>query len=247
MEDVKASTREVTTFDQEKEKQEFFRNLVLGLIPGGSALWNLAHGNYKDAAADIIFDIVLYATTAGLGKVGSGAARAGSSRFGKYLTAGKSTAGVGNLFRSTTNGREGLLSKSRQWFGRLTGASDSVDLLKLSNRHDIAIGTYKPVNGAPISNVAAKFDEATGRWLPYDVTKNKVYGNPLENFTPETARYFEDSVGTADDVADGVGEVVRRRKKPITWKKAWPMITHYTWGAKSRILRCSAMVFLLCG
>ena len=213
MEDVKASTREVTTFDQEKEKQEFFRNLVLGLIPGGSALWNLAHGNYKDAAADIIFDIVLYATTAGLGKAGSGAARAGSSRFGKYLTAGKSTAGVGNLFRSTTNGGEGLLSKSRQWFGRLTGASDSVDLLKLSNRHDIAIGTYKPVNGAPISNVAAKFDEATGRWLPYDVTKNKVYGNPLENFTPETARYFEDSVGTADDVADGVGEVVRRRKK----------------------------------
>lgn len=218
MEDVKASLSEVTTFDQEEEKRTFMRNLVLGFIPGGSAIWNLAHGNYKDAAADIIFDVVMYATTAGLGK-GAGAAkgiRAGKGlpalpkRFAASLTASNFGLGLEGAFRSTAYGGKKLISTGRQWFAKLRGSSDDINLLKLANKPDIAVGTYAPANGSQASKISAQFDEATGKWVPYDVALNKRYGKPLENFTPETARYFDGAAGVADDA----GGVVRRIKKP---------------------------------
>ena len=218
MEDVKASLSEVTTFDKEEEKRTFMRNLVLGLIPGGSALWNLAHGNYKDAAADVIFDVVMYVTTAGLGKgagavkgarVGNGL-RATPKRFAASLTASNFGLGWEGAFKSTANGGKKLLSSGQQWFGKLRGSSDSVNLLKLPNRPDIAVGTYTPVNSSQAAKISAQFDEAMGKWVPYDLVRNKRYGKPLENFMPETARYFEGAAAIADDASG----VVRRIRTP---------------------------------
>lgn len=91
----------------------------------------------------------------------------------------------------------------------LTHSVDDVDLLKATNRSDVAVGTHTPSGSVRPVSVHAKFDEATGEWLPYDVGKNKVYGRPLENFTPETARYFDDALGVEEEFG-----VVLRRKKP---------------------------------
>ncbi|MFP3693260.1 hypothetical protein, partial [Burkholderia sp. SIMBA_048] len=82
-----------TTFDEEENTRTLFRSFLLAPIPGGSAIYNLANGNYKDAAADAIFDVVMYATTAGFGKAGGavkGLNRAKlPKRFGASLVAGK--------------------------------------------------------------------------------------------------------------------------------------------------------------
>ena len=74
------------------------------------------------------------------------------------------------------------------------------------------MGTYRAGNSQQVSTIAAQFDEASGKWIPYDTLHNGRYGKPLgaEEFIPETARYIDDTAGVVDDV----GEVVVRRKKP---------------------------------
>ncbi|MGY2409839.1 hypothetical protein [Pseudomonas pergaminensis] len=212
---IKASLGEETTFDEEENTRTLFRSFLLAPIPGGSAIYNLANGNYKDAAADAIFDVVMYATTAGFGKAGGavkGLNRAKlPKRFGASLVAGKFWQGLSGGGRFARAGRK-LFSNDRQWFGKLTGTSDSVNVAKLSNQPDIAVGTYRAGNSQQVSNIAAQFDEASGKWIPYDTLHNGRYGKPLgaEEFIPETARYIDDTAGVVDDV----GEVVVRRKKP---------------------------------
>ncbi|WP_338509191.1 hypothetical protein [Pseudomonas poae] len=209
--DVKDSTLAVTTFDQEDESNAFTRNLILGVIPGASAIYNLANGNYKDAAADIIFDVVMCFTTAGLGKAGGAVkgGRGGSKKFKKVSVASKQLKRVDDLVRQGVVRGQQLTHTQLKQLENLTHSVDDVDLLKATNRSDVAVGTHTPSGSVRPVSVHAKFDEATGEWLPYDVGKNKVYGRPLENFTPETARYFDDALGVEEEFG-----VVLRRKKP---------------------------------
>ncbi|WP_146118137.1 hypothetical protein ABVN22_18545 [Pseudomonas poae] len=221
MADLKASLGEATTFDKEEAQRTFARNMILGLIPGGSAIWNLAQGNYLEAGADVIFDLVTYATTKGLGKGFAGIKGVKSvkelpKRSGLSLTASALTRGLQKGVGSSVRKGKALLSNGPEWVGKLTGSSDSANLVKLSNQPDIAVGTYKASDSSPVTTVVAKFDETTSKWLPYDTVKNKPYGKPLENFTPETARYFEGALGAADEF----GVVVRRRPKPNHLEKS---------------------------
>lgn len=177
---LKDSTRETTTFDKEAEKTEFMRNLVLGVIPGGAALWNLANGRYIEAAGDVIFDVVMYATTAGFGKAGGAAkgVRAVRRPFGKSL--------ANNLRKEVASSAARLHDFTP---GLRTNAQPAAQLNKqqlraVSRRADLVEGTVRTRDGVEGYKTLAKFDHATGTLYAFDLKKNRMYGPPLNSFEP---------------------------------------------------------------
>lgn len=192
---LKESTREATTFDKEDERNAFMRNLVLGFIPGASALWNLAHGNYKDAAADVVFDVVMYVTTAGLGK-GAGALK-GSKNLRKPFG--------GALLKGVGQGAESGAQAGRSIFGKFSSGIRSriqghveqsgvrlnpKQARVVAERTDLFEGTAKAADGTYQPTIA-KYQRSVERWYPYDPVTDKHFGKPLVDFKPSTSTHLD--------------------------------------------------------
>ncbi|WPO00808.1 hypothetical protein [Pseudomonas sp. MUP55] len=194
MGDLKDSTREVTTFDKEEEVKALMRGVVLGLIPGGSAIWNLAHGNFAEAAADVIFDVVMSTATSELGK-GTGAAkglRAVRKPFGSGLLRG-----FGKLTGAGAEGGASILAGLRQKIRSPGVAKFKQSGVHLNQRQarlvderiDLFEGTAKTSDGPGYYQTIALNHK--GRWYAYDPVTDKPFGKPLADFKATTKTHLD--------------------------------------------------------
>ncbi|WP_248750055.1 hypothetical protein [Pseudomonas sp. MWU15-20650] len=169
-----SATGHTTRFSEEDQDFEHSKELLLGSIPGVNLVRNVVKGDWLAVAADLIFDGVMYATTAGLG---------GGFKGVKTLRA--ATKRTRQTFGNRLFNRSRALTSSTPTtdFDRLLrGRTGRNDLSKFATRPDVAEGTYRK-NGATFS-VSAKLDKKTGKIHAFDPVKNRTYGKPLENFTP---------------------------------------------------------------
>lgn len=173
---VKASGY-TTRFDEEDEEFETNRETLLASMVVVNPIRNVINGNWLALASDIIFDGVMYVTTAGLGKVAGTAARPLSSAlkqsgksFGRRLFK-QAPVHPSNRFNANFN----KLSPIK------TGQYD--DLSNLARKTDIAQGTYK--RGLTEFSTPARFDGTIRKWHPVDPKTHKAYGKPLESFKPQ--------------------------------------------------------------
>lgn len=210
LDDVRESTLAVTTFDEEKAQAHADFQRIIGFFPGVSMIRNLVNGDYVAAAGDIIFDVVMTATTAGIGRAGGGAlkgvakdtvqAAAKSSitpvrkMFGQSLLMGfadgaKTGAKAGSklLTDAVRRVRTGFSGKTTQSGVRLTPQQANV----VSQRSDLFEGTAKAAGAGGYYPTIAKFDSGSGRWFAYNPATNKSFGRPLADFKPTTTTHLD--------------------------------------------------------
>ncbi|WP_460136016.1 YopT-type cysteine protease domain-containing protein [Pseudomonas sp. S1_E04] len=201
MGEVEASTVETTTFDDEERQKAFMRNLILGFVPGASAVWNLANGNYLDAAGDAIFDVVMYATTAGLGKAGTGVAKGTrSSKAGVPKPFGRSfLKGIGQGARPGTQAGSSFLEnlsggiRSRV-IGRVKQSGVQLNRQQarlVAERTDLFEGTAKASGSNTYYQTIARYNPGNRKWYAYNPATNKPYGKPLVDFKPSSSTHLE--------------------------------------------------------
>ncbi|WP_455825237.1 hypothetical protein [Pseudomonas graminis] len=167
----------VTTFAEEEVGQKVLRDLILGVIPGASAVYNLVNGNYKDAAADVIFDLVMFATTAGLGKSLSAAkgARTAPRPIGNALLKGLKN----NKVSPPTAIPKTVLTKplppSAHFNQHQTHAAyQRSDVVQCSVRGSDEVASY---------TTPAKYDGA-GHLVAFNPRTRRLFGRPLKNVQP---------------------------------------------------------------
>nr|WP_315412772.1 hypothetical protein [uncultured Pseudomonas sp.] len=171
-----------------KSGQEF----LLGLIPFKNAIESAIKGDAAESIMLFIMDGMSFIApgvkAAGiLGKVGtSGAVKAISIAKiagGAVLAAANPAGGMDDLVRLIGNGGQKLVSTGLQGLSRLTGTAQSVDLIKLAQRADIAEVAVKSADGVSQYRTLAKVDNRTGKVFRYSAKADKVYGRPLEGFS----------------------------------------------------------------
>lgn len=190
------ASKAVTTFDEEQARKKMAEELWLGVIPFASATRHVINGNYLDAAGDLIFDGVMYATSLGLGK-GTGAVKGlpkPKRLFGKTLLAGKlPTSTLARAARAP-------IAEAGQWIshpisrvveGLRPSSRRTVDLLEMSRRPDIAQGTYKIIGSETPLKTTALYDDATRKWFAYDIHTQQRSGLPLHDFSPQSSRAID--------------------------------------------------------
>ncbi|MDQ0703555.1 hypothetical protein QF043_002347 [Pseudomonas sp. W3I7] len=204
--DLKALTEaahHTTRFDDEDDEHKRNTDLLFSPLPFVNGIRRLAEGNWKEATVELVFDGVMFLAGGGLLKRLRGLpslpaqlrrARSFGSPFFKRIR---------NITSYTPS------PQVKNWLSNKTG---KYELSKFASRPDIAQGTYK--HGTATLSTPAQLDAETGKWYAFDPVNDKRIGKPLNDFKPETARYFDNTLNKADDVADATSGVVRRRKKP---------------------------------
>lgn len=192
LEELVAATRHITQFDKEDDEFEKNQELLLGSIPFVSLARNAIKGDWLAVASELIFDGVMYATTAGFGK----AARSVKPLGSLAKTAGKP---VGKkLFEQVA------ASTSESVANRLNtlrpGRTGSYNFPKTARRPDIAEGTYK--KGLTEISTPAAADAKTGKFFAVDPVNNRLYGKPLENFQPNVSTWLDDTLPSASNTAN---------------------------------------------
>ena len=183
---LQQNTRHNTRFDEEDHQLEGNKELVLGVIPFVPLIRKAINGDVLGVASELIFDGIMYMTTAGLGKTAraakplSGLARKAGVPFGKRL--------FERVVSSTSQGLTDSVNALRP------GRTGSYGLSKTVSRPDIAQGTYK--KGLVELSTPAKLDEKTGKWFAYDPLNHRSYGKSLDNFTPKASAWVDDALPT---------------------------------------------------
>ncbi len=173
---VKDFTQVVTTFDEEKISQQITRDIILGVIPGASAAYNLVAGNYKDAAADVIFDVVMLFTTAGLGK-GLGAVKGGNVArrpLGKSLLENFRRPETPSVTTPRASGSQSIPPSAH---------FNQQELQAASRRADVVEGTVRGSDGVAAYTTLAKYDDA-GKLVAFNPGTRRLFGRPLKNVQP---------------------------------------------------------------
>lgn len=178
------ATSHPTRFDEEDEERRMNREVLLASMIIVNPIRNVLKGDWLAVASDIIFDGVMYLTTAGLGKVASaakplsGALKKTGKPFGR------------SLFTQAANSPSNRLSDD---FNKLlSGKAEQYGRSKFASRTDIADGTYK--KGITERTTTAKFDKTTGKWFAADSKTGEAYGKPLENFKPQGSSRIDDAL-----------------------------------------------------
>lgn len=179
-----SATGHTTRFDEEDEEFETNKEALLASLIVVNPIRNVINGDWLALASDILFDGVMYITTAGLGKAASvakplnGALQKTGKPFGRHLFAQATHPPVNRL---TDN------------FNKLSpGKTGHYDLADFARRSDIAEGTYK--KGLAELSTPATFNKTTGQWYAVDSKTNKAYGKPLEHFTPQASSRIDDAL-----------------------------------------------------
>lgn len=171
-----SATGHTTRFSEEDQDFEHSKELLLGSIPGVNLVRNVVKGDWLAVTSGLVFDGVMYATTAGLGGGLKGVKTLGAATKRTPQT-------FGNRFFNRTRALTSS-TPATDVDRLLRGRTGRNDLSKFATRPDVAEGTYRK-NGATFS-VQAKLDKKTGKIHAFDPVKNRTYGKPLENFTPHT-------------------------------------------------------------
>lgn len=184
LEELVAASRHITQFDKEDDEFEKNQELVLGSIPFVSLARNAIKGDWLAVASELIFDGVMYVTTAGFGKTARSLKPLGSvaNRVGKPV--GK------KLFEQVA------ASTSESVLNRLNtlrpGRTGSYNFPKTVRRPDIAEGTYK--KGLTEISTPAGVDAKTGKYFAVDPINQRLYGKPLDNFKPQVSNWVDDTL-----------------------------------------------------
>lgn len=184
LEELVAASRHITQFDKEDDEFEKNQELVLGSIPFVSLARNAIKGDWLAVASELIFDGVMYVTTAGFGKTARSLKPLGSvaNRVGKPV--GK------KLFEQVA------ASTSESVLNRLNtlrpGRTGSYNFPKTVRRPDIAEGTYK--KGLTEISTPAGVDAKTGKYFAVDPVNQRLYGKSLDNFKPQVSNWVDDTL-----------------------------------------------------
>jgi len=179
-----SATGHATRFDDEDEEFETHKEALLASLIVVNPIRNVINGNWLALASDVLFDGVMYVTTAGLGKAASvikplnGALAKTGKPFGR------------RLFAQTPHPPANRLTDN--FNQRSPGKTGHHDLADLASRPDIAQGTYR--KGLVELSTPATFNKPTGKWYAVDSKTNKAYGKPLEHFTPQGSARLDDAL-----------------------------------------------------
>lgn len=184
LEELVAAARHITQFD--KEDDEFGKNqeLLLGSIPFVSLARNAIKGDWLAVASELIFDGVMYATTAGFGK----AARS-VKPLGRVANSVGKPVGKKLFEQVATSTSESVLNRLNTLRPGRTG---SYNFPKTARRPDIAEGTYK--KGLTEISTPAGVDAKTGKYFAVDPVNQRLYGKPLDNFKPQVSNWVDDTL-----------------------------------------------------
>lgn len=182
-----SATSHPTRFDEEDEEIKTNREVLLASTIIVNPIRNVLNGDWLAVASDILFDGVMYVTTAGLGKVAnaakplSGALKQSGKPFGR------------RLFTHAANSPANRLNDD---FSKLLpGKAEQYSRARFAIRPDIAEGTYK--KGITEISTTAKLDKTNGKWFAADSKTGKAYGKPLENFKPQASARIDDALPDA--------------------------------------------------
>lgn len=170
------------------EPGDYFQK-VLRVLPGGSSLLDVYHGEYLQAAQDLAVDIAIYATTEGLGKVWnvakSGAAWAAakvSSRFIEKLgTATTENIALREITASST-------ANTLRSVSRLQGSELA------EHTAESFIPTTDMADGSLLRSGASEKTKLTavhqdGEWYAYNARTMAAQGPALKGFVPESNKH----------------------------------------------------------
>lgn len=184
LEELVAAARHITQFDKEDDEFEKNQELLLGSIPFVSLARNAIKGDWLAVASELIFDGVMYATTAGFGKAARSVKPLGSVANSVGKPVGK------KLFEQVA------ASTSESVLNRLNtlrpGRTGSYNFPKTARRPDIAEGTYK--KGLTEISTPAGVDAKTGKYFAVDPVNQRLYGKPLDNFKPQVSNWVDDTL-----------------------------------------------------
>ncbi|MGY2273577.1 MULTISPECIES: hypothetical protein [Pseudomonas] len=184
LEELVAASRHITQFDKEDDEFEKNQELLLGSIPFVSLARNAIKGDWLAVASELIFDGVMYATTAGFGKTARSLKPLGSVANSVGKPVGK------KLFEQVA------ASTSESVLNRLNtlrpGRTGSYNFPKTVRRPDIAEGTYK--KGLTEISTPAGVDAKTGKYFAVDPVNQRLYGKSLDNFKPQVSNWVDDTL-----------------------------------------------------
>ncbi|WP_448651208.1 hypothetical protein ACSHWC_25720 [Pseudomonas fluorescens] len=186
----------VTSFDHDRAGDVAVGEFLLNLIPGRSAIVNIARGNYGGAVTDLALDIF------GLLTLGAGKAAQATKALGQGLNAssklaktvkfiGISAVEAFNPLSASVSLLEGggkllkySFAKGAETVNKLRGASGSYDVLKAASKnHDVvATGTYKIAG----STYEAGAVMSEGKWYLYNPVTGRGYGKSLPVFNAQS-------------------------------------------------------------
>jgi hypothetical protein len=199
-----------TSLEKREDWNKNVNDFLLNLIPFRSAIKNIAEGKIEEGLADAKLDVYGFIIPAA--KAGSKISTVAATQGMKFMPKAMKSAwiatktvvvnanpldGFGDLISSTFNAAGRLSSAAyrglQHGVGQLVdlfGATKTVDHADLLKRADIAEGVIKntDVTGQP-STISALFKD--GNWYAFDVARNRPYGPPLENFSPDSAVALE--------------------------------------------------------
>ncbi|WP_426128505.1 hypothetical protein [Pseudomonas sp. DWP1b1] len=184
LEELVAAARHITQFDKEDDEFEKNQELLLGSIPFVSLARNAIKGDWLAVASELIFDGVMYATTAGFGK----AARS-VKPLGRVANSVGKPVGKKLFEQVATSTSESVLNRLNTLRPGRTG---SYNFPKTARRPDIAEGTYK--KGLTEISTPAGVDAKTGKYFAVDPVNQRLYGKPLDNFKPQVSNWVDDTL-----------------------------------------------------
>lgn len=192
LEELVAATRHITQFDKEDDEFEKNQELLLGSIPFVSLARNAIKGDWLAVASELIFDGVMYATTAGFGKAARSVKPLGSVANSVGKPVGK------KLFEQVVTSTSDRISSH---FNKVRpGRTGAYDFSKTSRHPDIAEGTYK--KGLTEVSTPAGIDAKTGKFFAVDPVNNRLYGKPLETFQPNVSTWVDDTLPGSSNAAN---------------------------------------------
>lgn len=214
--DLLREARNVSSYDEQRARNDAIYQFFLNLIPLRSAIVNFQQGNVGQGIFDLALDavglITLGASKAAQAGKAVGKAFSSLRQVGRAVRFVGATAvealnplsGLGDLAigggRLAFNGSRYVAAKLGQHLNQLKGAAGSYDLLKAASKQhgEAATGVFKfageGVEGAGVLH--------NGKWYALDVYTMRPYGGPIEDFAP-AARAVDGKITHLPTVPDG--------------------------------------------
>ncbi|MGY2173707.1 hypothetical protein [Pseudomonas azotoformans] len=208
-----SEARGQTTFDSRQPFYMNSREILLNILPVYSAIKNFEAGNIGDGIIDLTLDAFGFMIGLSAAAKSAKALKVGASSAARITRAVKivGRAAIGSL--NPVDGIEKLPSialkgarSASSSIKQLRGAAGQYDLLKASQRYDVAAtGTYKLAE----QTLETPAVMHAGKWYAYDSVTGKAYGAPLAMFSANSIamggemqnfRIINNGLGMSEDV-----------------------------------------------
>jgi hypothetical protein len=204
-EELRNLARGTTLSEERAQYTSKVMDFLSSLVPFKSCLDNISNNNIGGAVFDCTLDAAGFVIP-GVGvagkaaqiaksgiKIGSKIAKITRMVSGNLVSNANPIDGLGGLLRGGVNtvGKLGAAGYRAVEYGvgqlkNLFGATKAIDHADLLKRADFAEGVIKNTDTiGQASPISALYKD--GNWYAFDVARNRPYGAPLENFTPDSS------------------------------------------------------------